>query len=106
MRPKHKATEPHEPRHPTGAPPEPPADPNAGTGPALVEPAPQAVGRLEDVVTRLQAELAETKDKYLRTAAEFDNFRKRVVKERTELRARSQAELVERLIDAIDDLAR
>src|ERR1051325_8906298 len=102
MKPKHKAAEPHEPRHPADAPPEPPAEP----GPALVEPAPQAIGRLEEVVTRLQTELAETKDKYLRTAAEFDNFRKRVVKERTELRARSQAELVERLIDAIDDLAR
>src|SRR5260221_2187220 len=98
MKPKHKAAEPHEPRHPADAPPEPPAD--------LVEPAPQAVERLEDVVTRLQTELAETKDKYLRAAAEFDNFRKRAIKERTELRARSQAELVERLIDAIDDLAR
>src|SRR3989454_6059760 len=46
------------------------------------------------------------KDKYLRLAAEYDNFKKRSVKERTETWQRAQADLVQRLVDALDDLAR
>lgn len=51
-------------------------------------------------------ELAELKDKYLRLAAEFDNYRRRTVKERMEAGARGQAELVMKLLEAIDDLSR
>ncbi|HEX4575138.1 MAG TPA: nucleotide exchange factor GrpE [Gemmatimonadales bacterium] len=79
-----------------------PRDPAAaeptGSG-ALVEPP-------EEAVARLEAELADLKDKYLRLAAEYDNFRKRAVKERTELWGRAQADLLGRLVDALDDLAR
>src|SRR5438128_374056 len=78
----------------------------AGSGPALVEPAPEAVLRLEETVARLTAELAEAKDKHLRLAAEFDNFRKRMVRERTDAWGKAQAEVVSRLVDALDDLAR
>jgi molecular chaperone GrpE len=46
------------------------------------------------------------KDRYLRAAAEYDNFRKRTSKERAETWTRAQAELVSRLADALDDLAR
>src|SRR5438093_696137 len=46
------------------------------------------------------------KDKYLRLAAEYDNFKKRSVKERTDLWQRAQADLIQRLVDALDDLAR
>src|SRR3989454_11113123 len=46
------------------------------------------------------------KDKYLRLAAEYDNFKKRSVRERTETWQRAQADLVQRLVDALDDLAR
>jgi len=77
-----------------------------GTGPALVEPEPAAVPRLEDTVARLTAELAEAKDKHLRLAAEFDNFRKRMARERAEVWSKAQAEVVSRLVDALDDLAR
>ena len=59
-----------------------------------------------EAVTRLEAELAETKDRHLRLAAEFDNFRKRIARERTETAVRAQAEVVVRLVDALDDLAR
>ena len=52
------------------------------------------------------AELAEIRDKYLRLAAEFDNFRKRAARERAEVWGRAQADLVQRLVDALDDLAR
>ena len=42
----------------------------------------------------------------LRLAAEYDNFRKRVAKERVELTDRAQAALVTRMLDVIDDLDR
>lgn len=46
------------------------------------------------------------RDRHLRLAAEYDNFRKRTMKERAETWNRAQAELVTRLADALDDLAR
>jgi len=46
------------------------------------------------------------KDRHLRLAAEYDNFRKRTAKERAETWQRAQAELVSRLADALDDLSR
>ena len=39
----------------------------------------------EDPITKLEAELQEQKDKYLRLMAEFDNYRRRTSKERLEL---------------------
>jgi molecular chaperone GrpE len=53
-----------------------------------------------------ERDLAEQRDKYLRLAAEYDNFRKRARRERDEAGQRGQAELVKQLVDALDDLAR
>jgi molecular chaperone GrpE len=77
-------------------PPEQPVEAQSG---ALIEPS-------DEAVVRLEGELADMKDKYLRLAAEYDNFKKRSVKERTETWQRAQADLVQRLVDALDDLAR
>ncbi len=68
-------------------------------GGALVEPLDEAVRRLND-------ELAHAKDQLLRTAAEFDNFRKRTARERQEIRGRAQADLARGVLDALDDLGR
>ena len=54
----------------------------------------------------VQQRLAEQQDRYLRLAAEYDNFRKRTARERGDLTARAQADLVKQLIDGLDDLAR
>ena len=51
-------------------------------------------------------QLAEQRDKYLRLAAEYDNYRKRTAKERIEAEGRGQAQLISKLMEAIDDLAR
>src|SRR5438552_5685180 len=91
MKRKHMNDEPQQPR-----PPEQPAGSEPG---ALIEPP-------EEAVVRLEGELADMKDKYLRLAAEYDNFKKRSVKERTDLWQRAQADLIQRLVDALDDLAR
>lgn len=60
----------------------------------------------EGAVHRLQDQLDETREQHLRLAAEFDNFRKRVARERVELSDRAQAALVTRLLDVLDDLDR
>jgi molecular chaperone GrpE len=52
------------------------------------------------------AQMDEQRDRYLRLAAEYDNFRKRSARERQEAGARAQAELVKQLIDPLDDIAR
>src|SRR5258708_31072684 len=46
------------------------------------------------------------RDRHLRLAAEYDNFRKRTTKERAEVWSRAQAELVSRLAGALDDFSR
>jgi len=76
-----------------------PKQPARAESGALTEPS-------DEAVVRLEGELADMKEKYLRLAAEYDNFKKRSVKERTETWQRAQADLVQRLVDALDDLAR
>jgi len=49
---------------------------------------------------------AEQRDRYLRLAAEFDNYRKRSARERQEAEARGQSVVVRGLLDALDDLGR
>jgi molecular chaperone GrpE len=55
---------------------------------------------------RLEAAVTAEREKTLRLAAEFDNYRKRVVRERQEAGGRAQAELVQGLVEALDDIAR
>lgn len=57
-------------------------------------------------IRRLEGQLDEERDRHLRLAAEFDNYRKRVTRERAELADRSQATLVTRLLDILDDMER
>lgn len=73
--------------------------------PAPVE-APGALGADEAAANNLEQQIADQRDKHLRLAAEYDNFRKRTTKERLEAGSRAQADLVTRLIDALDDLSR
>lgn len=55
---------------------------------------------------RLEAAVVAERDKHLRLAAEFDNYRKRVVRERQEAGGRAQADLVQGLVEVLDDIAR
>ena len=59
-----------------------------------------------DTESSVERALAEQQDKYLRLAAEYDNYRKRSVRERQEASVRGQAELLRSLLDALDDLTR
>ncbi len=60
----------------------------------------------EGAVERLEGQLREATDRHLRLAAEFDNYRKRVARERLELMDRAQAALVIKLLDVLDDIDR
>jgi molecular chaperone GrpE len=64
------------------------------------------IADLEATLENTQAELSRTNDRLLRLAAEFDNYRKRTDRDRAELWGRAQADLVSRLLDALDDLGR
>ena len=59
-----------------------------------------------DISADVQRQFDEQRDKYLRLAAEYDNYRKRTARERTESATQGQAELIRHLIDALDDLSR
>lgn len=82
-------------------------DAQRGTGEAETAPGGDLVDDEEAAELRLlQAEMNALRDRHLRLAAEFDNYRKRIERERAELRIHSQAELVRHLLEALDDLQR
>jgi len=56
--------------------------------------------------SEMQRELEMYRDRYLRLAAEFDNYRKRTAAESQQLRARGQGELIKTMLDSLDDLSR
>jgi molecular chaperone GrpE len=91
--------------------PEPPTPEPQGDGePDPEETAPPAAqasaAPIPEQRTDASDQLSQQVDKYLRLAAEYDNYRKRSMKERAEAASRGQAELVSKLVDAIDDLSR
>ncbi|MDQ3697613.1 MAG: nucleotide exchange factor GrpE [Gemmatimonadota bacterium] len=57
-------------------------------------------------MAKSQREADEQRDKYLRLAAEYENYRKRTARERIEAGSRGQGELIKQLVDALDDLSR
>lgn len=81
------------------------ADPGAPEQPDGEAPA-DALDGTEDPAQRLAEELDLVNDRYLRLAAEFENFRKRTRREQAELSVMAQAEFARRLLPTLDDLAR
>lgn len=55
---------------------------------------------------KLQAELYELKDKYLRLYSDFDNFRKRTAKEKLEMIQSASERVIVDIIPVIDDIER
>ena len=62
--------------------------------------------KLESELEKKQAELDELNDKYLRLAAEYDNFRRRTAKERDGIRADAYSDAVMALLPVVDNLER
>jgi molecular chaperone GrpE len=61
---------------------------------------------LSEELERVSAELDETKDKFLRGLADFDNYRKRVAREREQLVRCANEDLIKRMLDVVDNLER
>src|SRR6476646_2703841 len=64
----------------------------------------RARASLEAKIAELESAAAEAKDRYLRLAADFDNFKKRSRLEHMETIQHASAELIGRLLPALDDL--
>lgn len=60
----------------------------------------------KDPLTLANEKIAELEDKYLRTVAEFDNYRKRVLKEKTGLILNGGARVAEAVLPVLDDMER
>ena len=60
----------------------------------------------ESKIATQEAEIAELKDKYLRLYSEFDNFRKRVLKEKSDLKIQATADVIVKLLEVVDDFHR
>jgi molecular chaperone GrpE len=60
----------------------------------------------DDLVEKLNADLQEQKDKYLRLLAEFDNYKRRSARERVELSQTAGKEIIVSLLDVLDDCDR
>lgn len=60
----------------------------------------------QDPLEKAEAEIAELKDQYLRKVAEFENYRKRTLKEKTELILNGAEKTVDAILPVVDDMER
>src|SRR5579863_3752601 len=60
---------------------------------------------LAEQLAAAQKEAADNRDRYLRALADLDNFRKRAIREKDELRQFGSQQLLEDLLPALDNLA-
>ncbi len=60
----------------------------------------------KDQIKKLQDDLTEAKDKYLRLYADFDNYRRRTAKEKIEIIQSANENLISLLLPVIDDFER
>lgn len=78
-----------------------------GEAPSERSAAPEsAPGAPQDPLAHAQAEAAKLKDAWLRTAADFDNFRKRTRKELEDARRNGREDLLRALLPVFDNLER
>lgn len=61
---------------------------------------------IDNTIEKIQAELNDQKDKYLRLFAEFDNFKRRTAKERIELMQTASKDVVVSMLEVLDDCDR
>jgi len=61
---------------------------------------------MESEIEQLKNELKETKEKYLRLVAEFDNFRKRTAREKIEVIQTASKDVLVSLLEVLDDAER
>lgn len=67
---------------------------------------PDATVEEKDPVSKMEVELTESKDKYLRLYSEFENFKKRVSRDRIEQAKMAGADIFMAILPIIDDMER
>lgn len=60
----------------------------------------------EEQVSKLEEQLRDVQEKYLRLSAEFDNYRKRTLKEKADLLKSAGQETITRVLPVLDDFER
>lgn len=61
---------------------------------------------MEEEFKQMEARVAEVSDKYIRLAAEFDNYRRRTAKERLELVSTASEDVIKGFLPILDDCER
>ncbi len=69
------------------------------------EPAPSSAKAGEDALAAAKQEAAVMQDRYLRAVADLENFRRRTVREKEELRLYATSRVLEDLLPVLDNLA-
>ena len=62
--------------------------------------------RKEEKTEKLEAEIVQLNDKFLRLYSEFDNYRKRTIKEKIELGKTASTEIILSILPVLDDFER
>jgi molecular chaperone GrpE len=60
----------------------------------------------EDEISNLKSQISNLQDKYLRSVAEFDNYRKRTTKEKAELILNGGSNAIKAILPVLDDMER
>lgn len=81
------------------------ASPDA-TGSSGSTPDAAAANTASDPLAEAQRQLAEQQDKYVRLYAEFENFRKRAIRDRHDAEHRGMGAVMKGLLETLDDLSR
>lgn len=79
---------------------------NEANSDAEETPAESSEDPVEKALAEERAKYEEMKDRFLRSQADFDNYRKRMQKEREEMAKYASRSLLEKLLPAIDNLER
>lgn len=66
----------------------------------------EEVQQEDEAVKALEARVAEVNDKYIRLAAEFDNYRRRTARERLDLIATAGEDIIKGMLPVLDDCER
>jgi len=61
---------------------------------------------LQDEIDELTIQVSESKDKYLRLFAEFDNYKKRTLKEKIDYMKTASSESIKAMLPVLDDFDR
>lgn len=64
------------------------------------------IEELEEKLKKAEDEVKAGEDKFLRLAAEYDNFRRRSFKEKDDIKVKSKADVVEKLLPMLDNFER